>query len=300
MKLRQFALALSLVGASSVGLVGCGGGSSDYPEIISLEGKAIDGYLANATVCVDENANFQCDQGEESTTTDGAGNFELLSADEDSLLVLESTENTVDLTTGQAVGEGLHLTAPFDATSITPLTTLAVSKAQVEGVSYAQAKSDIATAVGVPNGVDIDNYDYVAAQEDGSDEAASIHVLANVVAKLIQSNLNVISANSTTGNSAIRAITASYLVVAPPQGAGGTQLAQLVTDVASLGVSASDDIGTVISDNSTDIDDFIEDNTIDEGEVDTVVDAIDDTVDDGGSGGDPIDGVTGGTGGGSV
>ena len=97
MNLRRLTLAFSLVGASSLGLFGCGGSSNDFPEILTLEGRAIDGYLSNAYVCVDLNRNRICDSGEPSDTTDSVGNFSIQSPDSDAPLILESLADTFDV-----------------------------------------------------------------------------------------------------------------------------------------------------------------------------------------------------------
>lgn len=71
-------------------LIGCGGGSSSTDtggggttppvnETINkiINGTAIDGYIKNATVCLDENENDTCDNGEATVQTNDDGTFTL-------------------------------------------------------------------------------------------------------------------------------------------------------------------------------------------------------------------------------
>lgn len=56
-------------------LVGCGSSTSSTEELINFSGTAVDGYIANATVCLDTNINGVCDTTEPTTTTDANGDF---------------------------------------------------------------------------------------------------------------------------------------------------------------------------------------------------------------------------------
>lgn len=294
MKLRQLTIALSMVGASSVGLVGCGGSSNSYNEIVTYEGVAIDGYLANAMVCADDNGNKQCDAGEDYALTDGEGNFELTTAST-APLVLVPTDNTTDITTGQTFSAGeFFLTAPSGAETITPLTTLAQVQSEVEGVSYAAAQADVVDSLGLPEGTDLEDFDYVAEQQAGSDAAAEIHVVAQMIRESIQDNLETIEDAGSDASDNAQALSAAYILIAPPE-SGGTILDEFVTVVDAEGITAESDIATVVAD--ADVVSAVDDNAIEEDEVDSVVGGIEDAVDNGGSGGEPIDGVTGGTGG---
>jgi hypothetical protein len=59
-------------------IAGCGGsGSSAGTSTTAVTGKVADGYLANATVFLDKNLNYQLDAGEPSTTTDANGAYTL-------------------------------------------------------------------------------------------------------------------------------------------------------------------------------------------------------------------------------
>ncbi|MCG8670914.1 MAG: transthyretin-like family protein [Pseudomonadales bacterium] len=83
MKLRQLTLALSLVGASSIGLVGCGGGSNNYEEIgeVTLSGTAVKGVLSSATVVACLASSSDCSAGSDdvlaTTQTGSDGSYRL-------------------------------------------------------------------------------------------------------------------------------------------------------------------------------------------------------------------------------
>jgi len=57
-------------------MTGCEEGFSTSPDYVT-EGTVVFGsaYLANTNVCIDENGNFMCDEGEYNATTDGNGHF---------------------------------------------------------------------------------------------------------------------------------------------------------------------------------------------------------------------------------
>ncbi len=69
---------------SSLFLVSCGGTGQDEGSVnnntSTISGVGIDGYLANATVCMDTNENDQCDSWEPTTTTDNDGKFSFTTA----------------------------------------------------------------------------------------------------------------------------------------------------------------------------------------------------------------------------
>ncbi|MFP3637168.1 hypothetical protein, partial [Bacillus sp. SIMBA_033] len=52
-------------------------GSTPTTPTPAVTGKAIDGYLAGATVCLDLNNSGTCESGDPSTVTDGNGQFSI-------------------------------------------------------------------------------------------------------------------------------------------------------------------------------------------------------------------------------
>jgi hypothetical protein len=69
--------ATMLLGAGM--LAGCSGSGSNQQSsaTTTIAGKVADGYLVNATVFLDKNANYQLDSGEPNTTTGSTGSFTL-------------------------------------------------------------------------------------------------------------------------------------------------------------------------------------------------------------------------------
>lgn len=114
-------------------LVGCGGGSSsNNPQTTTVSGKVMDGYIANATVCLDLNTNYRCDASEPSTTSDTNGNYTLIfnGSASNRIILAEAFADAKDaddggMTLNEAGRYGFTLAAPaVQASVISPLTTL--------------------------------------------------------------------------------------------------------------------------------------------------------------------------------
>ena len=75
MKFQQTLISLFVIGTLSA----CGGSSSDAgtDPTVSLAGKAADGYLVDAKVCLDLNANKICDSDEPFAITSAGGVYTL-------------------------------------------------------------------------------------------------------------------------------------------------------------------------------------------------------------------------------
>jgi len=129
--------------------VGCSGSSNDTGGDVSssLSGVAVDGYLEDAKVWADFNANSVEDAGE-TTTTDKDGKF--------SFSTLPTAQIVVSISGGFDTGvegapafEGILKTiAEKDVTNVvaSPITTL-VAEAVSSGSTLLQAKSDVATSM---------------------------------------------------------------------------------------------------------------------------------------------------------
>jgi hypothetical protein len=126
---------------SALCVVSCGGTGQDVGSVNSntttVSGVGIDGYLANATVCLDTNENDKCDAWEPSTTTDNDGNFSFTTTITANDVVVRITggydaqtnepfsgqiTTRVDVVNGQTLSN----------TVITPLTTLITHAASAE------------------------------------------------------------------------------------------------------------------------------------------------------------------------
>lgn len=139
------------VAAALFGLVGCGGGSSNSSH--TIYGKAIDGYLNGATVCLDLNSDTNCSSGEPSTTTDENGAF-VLDLTEYNASVLAGSQlivqGGIDMDTNTSF-DGV-LIAPFDINRsefiITPLSTMVAAKVDSNG-SVETAIEEVAESLGL-------------------------------------------------------------------------------------------------------------------------------------------------------
>ncbi|AOJ97502.1 hypothetical protein [Burkholderia vietnamiensis] len=159
-------------------LAACGGGgggssSSSGSATTSnsqLSGKAIDGYLSGATVCLD-NGQGACDTSQPSTTTDANGNYTLkVSGD--------MTGKQLDvLVTSNTTDGGNKFTSTFTMSTVvsgatqnvTPLTTMVVSQ-----IKAGKTQADATTAVQNLVGSSVDpNADYVANGDTGTAAVAA-------------------------------------------------------------------------------------------------------------------------------
>ena len=155
-----------------------GGGGGGVAPIVSSNGRVIDGYIANATVFRDLNANGILDAGEPNVATDATGNFAGLEGTGGVIVAFGGT----DISTGKAFTG--QLTAPGDAAVVTPLTTLVQALVQQGGgsVTAEQAAQQVAQAFGLRD-FDINNDDPVGtdnleALKAGAQVAAIISVAA--------------------------------------------------------------------------------------------------------------------------
>ena len=135
-------LGLLLGSAAVLALAACGGGgegstatpAENAPTGPTISGKAIDGYLENALVCLDMNGNNVCDAGEPSAVTDDNGSYSLaVSGDMTGKRVLvQATTATKDKARpGYTFPAGFSLSALVDGTTgqhVTPLTTMVIAQ----------------------------------------------------------------------------------------------------------------------------------------------------------------------------
>lgn len=209
---RSIAIAkLAFSAAMSAVLAACGGGGDGNPTTSTspaattqqLTGKAIDGYLAGATVCLDLNANSSCDAGEPSTVTDGNGNFSLVVTDDavgKKLLVMVDGNTKDQSRPGYRFPANLVFSGIVDGTTgqnVTPLTSMVVAQMEA-GASKAAAERSVAALV---SGTFDPKRDYVAAGDQntlavassivdkvseftkaGQDNAATVRAVLNAIA----------------------------------------------------------------------------------------------------------------------
>lgn len=129
MQKNLFAAAMTL---ATLTVASCGGGGSSSPTTTTVQGKVIDGYIANATICLDINKNARCDEGEPSTTSDASGAYSLSFAGtaDDKVILARASDFSIDsddggITINEAGRTAFTLAAPaINASVISPLTTL--------------------------------------------------------------------------------------------------------------------------------------------------------------------------------
>lgn len=150
-----------LAGSAAIAaLSACGGGdgntlapASNPPPTANLTGKAIDGYLVGAKVCLDSNGNGSCDPGEPSSVTDESGNYGLVAdaqAIGKTLLVMIDGSTKDQSRPGYSFPAGFVLSSVIDGMTdqhITPITTMV--QAQVRsGKSLAAAERAVVSLLG--------------------------------------------------------------------------------------------------------------------------------------------------------
>jgi hypothetical protein len=136
-------------------------------NVLSAQGtghSASDGYLSNATVFIDSTVNGHLDAGEFSTTADVGGQLHLpADAPAGDVIVVGGT----DLMTGAAFMG--YMSAPAGATVVTPLTTLVQQLvASGQAASALEAAALVKVALGLPDSVNLLNYDPLAVLADPS------------------------------------------------------------------------------------------------------------------------------------
>lgn len=135
----------------------------------ALAGKAVDGYIAGATVFADANGNGVLDAGEATAITDTDGSFTLTGATGDLVLF-----GGTDVSTGLAFQGTLR--APEGSTVLTPITTLIVAFAELAGgpsPDFVQAEADVKAALGLPD-LDLTSVDPVALAASGDGQGVDL------------------------------------------------------------------------------------------------------------------------------
>ena len=174
--MKKSILAISIVASSLLLLTGCGGSSSssnndEGTQSSVVKGKAIDGYLRNATVILDMNNNGYFDVGEPITATlpDGSFNLDVSSVKNDAnyskamLVIYDGIDNdTGNRFTGK-------IKAPNDGNltqiNVTPITTQVVALMD-QNVSKTEAEQKVKTIFDIPANVSL-NANPIALNKKG-------------------------------------------------------------------------------------------------------------------------------------
>jgi len=169
---------------------------SETPET-SLQGKAADGYLAGARVCLDLNSNATCDDGEPSTTTASGGSYTLSGVTQEQI---NSSPIVVEIIVGETIDEDnpgvaiektYTLTAPAGSSFVSPLTTMVQNEIKENGLTPDEAKANIQNRLGT----DLDpTEDYVAGSNDetSAEEFQRLHKVAQVTRAVMQKNTELV------------------------------------------------------------------------------------------------------------
>lgn len=172
--------------------------NSDDSGNVSLEGKAADGYLAGARVCLDLNNNASCDDGEPTTTTSAGGGYTLEGVTQEQIanspIVVEIiVGETIDEDNpGETIDKTYTLTAPAGSAFVSPLTTMVQNEIKENGLSPDEAKASIQARLGT----DLDpTEDYVAGSDDGTsgEEFQRLHKVAQVTRAVMQKNIELVN-----------------------------------------------------------------------------------------------------------
>ncbi|WP_159064764.1 hypothetical protein [Thaumasiovibrio subtropicus] len=181
MSLCASAMALILAGCNSGSSsdVGGDGGGEGSDRVITV----IDGYLANAEVCVDRNENAVCDEGEFLGTTNSQGKFTVSKANANyPVLVRVVAGSSIDQDRIGYVTETYTMAAEADSAVVTPFTTVAMASNQTVEA--------LAAELGLE--ADLVSGDYVAAKgdEESAEAAAAVHALARSLVAELPENAN--------------------------------------------------------------------------------------------------------------
>ncbi len=170
-------LIVAALAAFALLLTRCGGGGTVEQETIS--GKVIDGYVANALVCIDLNGNGRCDSDDPQTRSDSSGTYRLsIPKGSTAPLIAEviTGQSSDTGAPGSAADGSYRMASPARdySTDITPFTTLVQLCGERD---YALAEGLVRNAVGLPPKFDI-RTDYAASPGSTAHKVAQSVVTA--------------------------------------------------------------------------------------------------------------------------
>jgi Ca2+-binding RTX toxin-like protein len=205
----------------------------EFVVLTESEGVVTDGYIAGGTVFRDADNDGVLDSNEARTTTDADGNFRLFGGS-GPLVLFGGT----DISTGLAFTGVMR--APAGSSTVTPLTTLvaAVLEASAPGTTLAEANSTVLTALGLPAGVDLQNYDPIAASLASDPVASAIGEQA--IAAAVQLQSTILQAAAVIDGASGEAATASLI-----QDAVVSQLAAQILNAGATEIDLSN--GTLLT-----------------------------------------------------
>ncbi|HBO15926.1 MAG TPA: hypothetical protein DD440_06270, partial [Porticoccaceae bacterium] len=203
-------------------------------EIDMQVGYVIDGPFQNAQVFGDYNRNGVLDSGEPSAITGADGAYSMVedaSTPEDYTVVVTMMDNTTDSVSGESYANtGVVLKAASGGAVVTPLTTV-LEAVKVANPNY--TADELASVMGLPAGVDVNNYNPFAA---GADPAVA-HAVETVFQQVMTAQLVV--AEAVQGLGAIAGVTLS---AEDANVAALSALASLVVTATEVNLSESSQV----------------------------------------------------------
>ncbi len=155
----------------------------------NVQGTVVNGYIAGATVFIDENGDGLLNPGEISVRSDNAGNF-LFPVDAPTGTVIAM--GGINITTGQ-VNTSI-LKAPAGATTVTPLTNLVQQMIESGLADGPETAEDLLFgSLGLPK-VDLSSFDPLQAALNGTDAEKAIAIEIEAITSQIANTLAIGSA----------------------------------------------------------------------------------------------------------
>lgn len=158
---------LSILALVSLSFVACGGGGSS--SLSNITGKVVDGYVQDATVCLDVNNDLSCNAEEPTSITDGNGRYSLL------LSEIQKNSGANIIAYG---GKDIDTQAPFlsllkspildDTTNITPITSILAAGLD-NGVSLENTITQLRILFDIKDNIDIWADPVAIAKENTND-----------------------------------------------------------------------------------------------------------------------------------
>ncbi|MEG4107675.1 DUF4347 domain-containing protein [Microcoleus sp. S13_C5] len=210
----------------------------------STRGRAIDGYMAGATVFFDANFNGVQDDNEPFTITNADGSFDLDVSlddfDKNNSGDIEPNEGKIVFTDGIDTSTYLPQQTPLfatpDATVVTPLTTLLTELVE-QGTDPNQAQIQVKSALGVSSGIDLTSYDPLQAITQNDPNALAVYAAHAQVQNTIVLITDLISGASNTAKNEIaeRVISAvaNQIKSGPLDLSNSTQLQAIIESATS-------------------------------------------------------------------
>ena len=177
------------------------GGTGDTTTVVA--GKVADGYLANVTVFLDKNGNYQLDTGEPYTTTDANGSYTLIIDSLDvgkyPIVALAIKGVAIDKDNNQTIANSFVLSMPKDSVSgtvsnnfISPISTQLREMLETGIYTTPQQAADILRVkMGLPAGTDVTS-DFVTANNN------AMHVTAQNIATLMGNQMGLVVGSNGT------------------------------------------------------------------------------------------------------